>query len=635
VPALDGRVDARLASCQVQVQEAALERGPDAVQFALAAEAAFPVTAHVRELAGEIQGYALEAREPPVVTAGEHGFAVSPCVFQVLGGNVALAAEGDWEGALFAWSAGRGLAIGCLLEPLGLHGHPEGVASFDARLDFPAVAGTPPAVEARVEVRDAAWTIEGKRLTGGSASLDAATDEQGIVRAAARAAQGPSRVRVDLELPLVWRGGPGVESGATARASFAAEIAEFADLPLEPRAFRDLGGAVRADGRVTARLAPSALETLANASWTADLTIAGGRLKPRSAAPPLTSVEAAIRIEDDEILVRCLRGEVRGTPFLAEGKARWRRPSPEREGGIAEVDIDLKADNALLVRTGKVRARGDVDLKWRGPWEASLLSGDVRVVRAYYVEDVSLIATRAVRLPFHLFAFDEEPLSGVRFDVRVRGDRSLIIRNNLVSTKASVDLNLRGFGREPLLVGIISTDEGTVTFGNASLDIKNSIIELVATDPLNPRLNVLLGREVRGYSATVAVTGTLEHPEVLLDSTPPLEREQVLILITTGLTVEDIEAQGVDRVAAVQAATYVGRRIARYFGGGDPSEPSFFDRLTIRSESARSQQYEDPLRVELRVFENILLRRDEVFLQGERDTYGDYNMSAGFRFELD
>jgi hypothetical protein len=30
-----------------------------------------------------------------------------------------------------------------------------------------------------------------------------------------------------------------------------------------------------------------------------------------------------------------------------------------------------------------------------------------------------------------------------------------------------------------------------------------------------------------------------------------------------------------------------------------------------------------------------LLRRDEVFLQGERDTYGDYNMSAGFRFELD
>jgi len=88
-------------------------------------------------------------------------------------------------------------------------------------------------------------------------------------------------------------------------------------------------------------------------------------------------------------------------------------------------------------------------------------------------------------------------------------------------------------------------------------------------------------------------------------------------------------------VAAVQAAVYLGRRIARYFSGGDPTEKSFFDRFSLQSESARTARYEDPIRVEFQVVEDVILDQDEVFLQGERDTYGDYNFNVGIRFELE
>ena len=101
------------------------------------------------------------------------------------------------------------------------------------------------------------------------------------------------------------------------------------------------------------------------------------------------------------------------------------------------------------------------------------------------------------------------------------------------------------------------------------------------------------------------------------------------------MTFDEIEGEGAERVAAVQAAVYLGRRIGRYLSGGDPTEKSFLERFSLESESARSSRYEDPIRVEFQVLEDLVLEKDELFLQGERDTYGDYNFNVGIRFELE
>jgi hypothetical protein len=174
-----------------------------------------------------------------------------------------------------------------------------------------------------------------------------------------------------------------------------------------------------------------------------------------------------------------------------------------------------------------------------------------------------------------------------------------------------------------------------VTLGNAGLNIANAYVEFLEGDPLNPRLSILLEDTIRSYTVTVSITGTLREPEVLLDSSPPLERERILVLISTGMTFDEIEGEGAERVAAVQAAVYLGRRIGRYLSGGDPTEKSFLERFSLESESARSSRYEDPIRVDFQVFEGVVLRKDEIFLQGERDTYGDYNFNVGIRFELE
>jgi translocation and assembly module TamB len=186
------------------------------------------------------------------------------------------------------------------------------------------------------------------------------------------------------------------------------------------------------------------------------------------------------------------------------------------------------------------------------------------------------------------------------------------------------------------LTGTLSTDEGTVRFGNSRLRIGSALLEFEARDPYNPSLRATLRQDIRGYRVTVSVTGSLEDPEVLLDSSPPLEREKLVVLIATGQTLEQIEDQGIERFAAIETVKYVGRSVADYLSSGaDPTEKGFLDRFTLETEGATKTYLEELYRVEFLVEEDLLLDRSRLFLQSERDWYGDYNFNVGFRLEIE
>jgi len=59
------------------------------------------------------------------------------------------------------------------------------------------------------------------------------------------------------------------------------------------------------------------------------------------------------------------------------------------------------------------------------------------------------------------------------------------------------------------------------------------------------------------------------------------------------------------------------------------------ERVSVEAESAPTRYHDDLIRVEYRVLEEVLFPRDHVFIQGERDIFGDLNVNAGIRFELD
>jgi len=536
-----------------------------------------------------------------------------------------------------AWVSARDVRIAALLARFKVPGDPEGILSCDVSVAA-TVGGNRLAPEANVDLRivDGAWGVDEKRITGVGVDVRVRAEEEERLLADVLVKVGTDWVRAQAESPIVWSPAPMPAPGSRAQGRVEIDVTEVAAFRfLRGSGLRELGGGVSAEGRFSAELSANAADIVRSADVEMDLNVREGVVKARGDLPPLSGIQGHIIVGNSGATVQKITGRIRDATFDIAGSLEVQWPWNPGGAAITDVDLELTAKNAVLFRTKSLRVRGDVGLRWKGPWNRSTLEGGIQITRGYYIQNISLAPGRGPSRPLQLFSFQDEPLRSVRLNLGIRADRTIIIRNNLVSTRATADLRLTGTGYEPALSGTISTDEGRVSLGNAGLDIANAFVEFLEADPLNPRLNILLEDTIRSYTVTVSITGTLREPEVLLDSSPPLERERILVLISTGMTIDEIEGQGAERVAAVQAAVYLGRRIARYFSGGDPTEKSFFDRFSLQSESARTSRYEDPIRVEFQIVEDVILDEDEVFLQGERDTYGDYNFNVGIRFELD
>jgi hypothetical protein len=629
---LDLSLEASLSGCQSRVDLGRLSRCGDEIRFAFSSGAALPLEARFSRLDGAIGGFPFQAVDLREVRAGGSSARMEPSRFKLLGGQMELAFESDLSSGRYAVRlAASDLRVAEILRAYFPDQKPEGVLSSNVTL-LGSVDGGPD-LEAEIDLRDGGLTAGGKELLGIEVEARVKAQGETMELEALKIRRGRDRVELAASGPAPWEWLAGAGRPAFFEAIYSAELSEVANLPFPGGQLRDVGGRLALEGALRGPLGREG-DLMQSLDLDARVKVSSGKLKLYGNIPPLVDIQGELALKNDQILVRGLTGRLWDAKFHIAGQMGMTLPWQEG-AGIRSVDLTLAARSALFFRRPELRVRGDVDLRWRGPWEQTLLEGDLKITRAYYLQDVSLTPSRGARLPLQLFSMRGAPLETMRFNVRVKSDRGITIKNNIVSTHATADLALGGTGHEPALSGTLSTDEGAVSFGNAKLALKNSFVEFLPSDPLNPRLQIVMGDTIRDHVVTITITGNLDAPEVLMDSSPPLEREKILVLVTTGLTLDEIEKQGVDRVAATQAALYMGKKIARYFSTGDPTEKSFLDRFSLETESAQSARYEDPIRVEYRVKEDLLFKKDELFLQGERDTYGDYNFNLGIRFELD
>jgi autotransporter translocation and assembly factor TamB len=82
------------------------------------------------------------------------------------------------------------------------------------------------------------------------------------------------------------------------------------------------------------------------------------------------------------------------------------------------------------------------------------------------------------------------------------------------------------------LVGIVNTIRGTYNFqGRRFTILRDGTIRFEGLDQLDPSLDIRAERVIQGVVANVNIRGTLQQPEIVLSSTPPLEQADILSLI--------------------------------------------------------------------------------------------------------
>ena len=367
-----------------------------------------------------------------------------------------------------------------------------------------------------------------------------------------------------------------------------------------------------------------------------------GATRPLGGFGVLQDINVELALSGLDVKIVQLRASAGGQAVEITGGAR-RDP-----GRMPALDLQVKAERFPLVRKPGLLLRGDLDLAVKtaeaeaatpaagastGPKaRRTRVSGEVRLRDSLFLADIRPLisagggggSTAAIRARPPYFSVETMPLADWELAVRVGGERFLRMRTPIFAGVASARFDLAGTLREPRAIGEAWVEEGVILFPFASFAVQEGAVRLRASDPYTPTLEFRASGRRLGYDLRLELAGTANTPQLQLYSSPPLEAEKLLLMVTTGTAPTDGQgtASASQRLAAVGA--YVGRDLLRTLGIQGTDE----ERLTLNSGERVSRQGRETYGFEYRL-------DSKWSLAGEYDEFDAYNVGIKRRLRAE
>lgn len=306
------------------------------------------------------------------------------------------------------------------------------------------------------------------------------------------------------------------------------------------------------------------------------------------------------------------------------------RVNAEITAGNGRVNVEKVSGSA---GTGVVTAEGFVELG--ADWELDTLAFDIRfddavlrpmpevhVVASGEVllalaanRPLSISGTILVREALLAFGFGQaappvapsgEP-DPVVFDIRIRGERGIWLRNRIADIELSVDLSLRKTTQDETWTGELITRQGNIYYLDRTLRVSRGEIRFQSISTLDPELDIVAELPVHARNGEsgalperilLTLGGTLNKPEFRFSSEPVAwDENDILTYLSLNVTPDEVDAFQ-DREA-----------VARYLSG----------RLLGLAQTQVTKQVRQWLSVDALRFESELTGGE-----GQRVTVGKY-----------
>jgi translocation and assembly module TamB len=341
-------------------------------------------------------------------------------------------------------------------------------------------------------------------------------------------------------------------------------------------------------------------------------------------------IESLGTLREVEILCRFDGAKAQVKSYIAAGG--------EGLVGIGEVALDVDrllrrefppfvfhvtGENVPLARQPDAIIRADLDLTVTGTnAEPVLIAGKLNLRDSLYLRELrDLIPGRLAspdrRPPY--FAVTAEPFAHWRLDLQAGGQRFLKIRTPVFNGEVSADVKLFGTLGDPVAVGDLLINSGRVRFPFGTLPVSQGIISLTSDNPYRPQLLITGNDRVLGYDINMELTGFADAPVLQFTSTPPLNSDQILLMLTAG----EIPRQGQIAFSTEQRA----QRVAMFLGKGmlaDLGIGGDSNRLTVRSGENVTETGRPTYSVEYEL-------TDDWSVIGQYDRFNDFNLMLKWR----
>jgi outer membrane protein assembly complex protein YaeT len=242
-------------------------------------------------------------------------------------------------------------------------------------------------------------------------------------------------------------------------------------------------------------------------------------------------------------------------------------------GALRNTDLTLKAEGVFLQFPEDLRTLSNVDLRLTSaPDNTLVVGGQVTVLEGGYTEDLHLgtgLLARMTRPREIDFAEQRNPMvENIRFNLPITTASPIIIDNNYAEAEITADLRLLGNPYQPGLSGRLEIIEGgTIMLQERRYAVERGLITFTNDRRIEPSLDILATTSAEGYDIRLQVSGEPGDTETALTSDPPLPEPDIIALLLTGKTREELTGQELE-VAQNQVLSYLAGSVGSRLGSG-------------------------------------------------------------------
>jgi outer membrane protein assembly complex protein YaeT len=315
--------------------------------------------------------------------------------------------------------------------------------------------------------------------------------------------------------------------------------------------------AVRAEGAATLEITASGpltapelngLVTLEDAAFVVD--------EPTIAAE---GVNATLDLHGRRISLTQLTGSLNGGSLQGTGFVEL------GAGGIADAALEVSTNDVAFDAPLDLRSLSDATLRLTKRDGDFVVDGQITLDEAGLTGDINfdqgLLAAMRARRHLDLTEERNQLLDRVRFNIDVDTVTPILVDNNLARGEVSADLRLIGSPYEPGLSGRLTlSDESEITLNERRYQVERGVITFIGERRIVPTFDLLLNTTAGNYDITIAVTGSPGDTETALTSDPALPEPDVMSLLVTGRTLEEMRGEEFE-VAREQVLSYLAGRV--------------------------------------------------------------------------
>ena len=352
-------------------------------------------------------------------------------------------------------------------------------------------------------------------------------------------------------------------------------------------------------------------------SGAGDMTVNVARFT-NATLPTLRGFNVRFTFRDNALTLDRFAGDLAGGPFSMSGRVTFVKLTEP------VLDLQMRAQSVLVARNDTLTARADADVRITGPFAAATVSGNVALTNSRFLKNIDLIPIGLPGRPApqppaerpEFFSLPSPPFRDWKFDVTIKTKDPVLIRGNLATGEATTDLKLIGTGLHPGLQGVVQMEGVEATLPFSRLDVSRGSLTFNPNDSTNPTIDLQGTSVIRDYTVRVYVYGTLLSPQAVFTSEPPLPQEEIISLIATGATRQELSTGNV--LAGRAAMLLIQQLYRKIVKKGEPTDSNtVFNRLDLDLGTVDPRTGQQQATVRFKI-------TDQIVLTGDVGVHGDF-----------